>query len=109
MRSARIMKKLHKYWLFYGVIDASMVTYWRKLLFESEPGETFSIDAVHCKGLDLKLVSAMGKYGLKYRVAVVDGSETESWLSENGMVVFKFWAQDFPSVKTFSGNNPNFL
>ena len=76
MRSARIVKKLHKYWLFYGVIDASMLTYWRKLLFGSQPGQSFSIDAVHCKGLNEKLVSAMAKYGLKYRVAVANGSET---------------------------------
>ncbi len=107
MRSARLLKKLHKYWLGYGVIDASTTKYWRKLLFESSPGESYPIDKLHCNDLRENTAAAIAKYDLKYRVGVVDGSETESWISEDGLVVFKFWAQEFPSVKAFSGNNPN--
>jgi len=103
------MKKLHKYWLDFGVIDASQSTYWRSILFESSLGERFPIDGLNCEHLDKKTVAAITKYGLEYWVSVVDGSETDSWLSENGMVVFKFWAQKFPTVKMFSGNNPNVL
>jgi hypothetical protein len=105
--SARLLKKLHKYWLGYGVIDASTTKYWRKMLFASRQGESFLIDKSHCKDLDDKTTKAIAKYDLSYRVAVVDGSETEAWLSEGGLVVFKFWAEAFPSVKAFSGNNPD--
>jgi len=43
---------------------------------------------------------------LRVSATVVDAKDAEPWLSENGYVVFKFWATDFPMVNFFSGNNP---
>ncbi len=48
----------------------------------------------------------MQRFGLRYSATVVDAKEAEPWLSENGCVVFRFWATDFPMVSFFSGNNP---
>jgi len=52
------------------------------------------------------VATAIRKWGLHYSVSVVPPGNAETWLSENGMVIFKFWATGFPSVRRFSGNNP---
>ena len=49
---------------------------------------------------------AVQRFRLRYSATVVDAKYAEPWLSENGCVVFKFWATDFPMVSFFSGNNP---
>lgn len=109
MRKRRLDKKLHKLWLHMGVVDASQISYWRKKLFEAEEYSSFPIDSENCNGLWVETVVAIKKYKLRYFVAKVPSSEAESWLSEDGLVVFKFWPQQYPEVKTFSGNNPNIV
>ena len=37
----------------------------------------------------------------------VPEAENDRWVGEKGMVVFKFWAAEFPGVKRFTGNNPS--
>jgi hypothetical protein len=103
----RLDKKLHKYWLSLGVVDASLVSAWRRKLFDANEFDEFSIDSDNCDELWSDTVAALKKYQLSYRVARVPNSEAESWLSDGGMVVFKFWATKYPSVKIFSGNNPD--
>jgi hypothetical protein len=49
---------------------------------------------------------AIRKWELQFSVSIVPPGDAEAWLSENGMVIFKFWATGFPSVHCFSGNNP---
>jgi len=106
-RKRRLDKKLHKHWLDLGVVDASLVSSWRKKLFDANESEEFSIDSDNCDGLWADTVAALKKYQLSYRVARVPDSEAEVWLSDGGMVVFKFWATKYPSVRIFSGNNPD--
>jgi hypothetical protein len=105
----RISKKLHNYWLGLEVIDLSQDSYWRKKLFEAAENETFEIDKNNVDHLPKKLVQAILKYNLKFNVAKVDGTEAEPWLSENGMIVFKFWAAGFSNLQIFYGNNPDII
>ena len=104
----RKSKKLHNFWLE-DVADLSQNSNWRKKLFEADENETFYIDKNNLNYLSKYLIQAILKYDLKFKVAKVDGSETDAWLSEDGMIVFKFWASDFPNLKMFSGNNPDFI
>jgi len=105
-RSRRLVKKLHKRWLDDVMIDASLVSYWRSRLFESNPGEVFEISRRDTSGLPSVVATAIRTFGLHYSVSVVPPGDAQAWLSENGMVLFKFWATGFPSVHCFSGNNP---
>lgn len=104
--SRRIDKKRHQYWLDLGVIDASQQTYWRKKLFESTTDQVFVIDQYHHVDLCPVTIAAIKKYELSYSVKKVDASEAAAWLSQGGLVVFKFWANHYPTVQSFSGNNP---
>ena len=103
----RISKKQHTKWLGLEVVDLSQNSYWRKKLFEAKEYEPFDIDKNNLDHLSKNLIKAILEHDLKYQVAKVPSNETESWLSEGDLIIFKFWAKEFPSVKIFSGNNPD--
>lgn len=105
-RSRRIIKKLHRHWLPDCAIDVSQASTWRARLFESEAGEVFELSRTEVSGLSRRTALAVQKFGLRFSVAVGDAQEAEPWLSDNGCVVFKFWATDFPTVNFLSGNDP---
>lgn len=99
------MKKLHRRWLADCAIDATQASYWRKRLLDSTPGEVLELSRADLLGLSRDAVLAVQKFGLRFSAAVVDARDAEPWLGENGCVVFKFWATDFPTVSFFTGNN----
>lgn len=105
----RLDKKRHKYWLEYGVIDLSQRSEWRRRLFGAEEGEIFRISADELGERDAKLAAIMRKYRLRFSVCVAEPPLAEAWLGDDGMVVFKFWADDYPELKRFSGNNPDVI
>jgi hypothetical protein len=105
-RSRRLLKKMHKNWLELAIIDLSQVSYWRKRVFESSPNQVFAISADDTRGLRKNGVTAIHRYKLHYCVRIVEMAEAGSWLNDSGLVIFKFWATDFPTVRAYSGNNP---
>jgi len=105
-RSRRLIKKLHRRWLDNVMMDASQSGYWRGRLFDATLGDVFEISRRNTSGLPGRVTEAIQKYGLRFSVSTVSSVEAESWLSQDGNVVFKFWATEFPSVTRFSGNNP---
>jgi hypothetical protein len=78
-RKRRLDKKLHKYWLSLGVVDASLVSAWRRKLLDAHEFDEFSIDSDNCDELWSDTRAALKKYQLSYRVARVPNSEAESW------------------------------
>ena len=105
-RSPRLVKKLHRRWLADCAIDATQASYWRRRLLNSTPSEVFELSRADLSGLSRDAALAVQKFGLRISATVVDARGAEPWLSENGCVVFKFWATDFPTVTFFSGNSP---
>ncbi|WP_426339203.1 hypothetical protein ACN9MZ_23100 [Pseudoduganella sp. S-14] len=89
--------------------DASQSRFWRQRLFSSHPGEIHTIDRDNCQELPEYLCSVIQRYELRYSVYVAAASEGPMWLTEGGLLLFKFWASEFPTVHDFSGNNPNVL
>ena len=106
-RSRRLTKKLHKKLLPDILYEVSTSPYWRKLLFESKPNEVLGISYSSNSTLSNSLRKSLATYHLEFSVSVVSENEAESWLSENGSVIFKFWANAIPSLKMYSGNNRN--
>lgn len=105
-RSPRQLKKLHRRWLWAGILEACRSRYWRSQLLSASPEQVFCIDSGHLTDLPTATVSAVRRYRLQFSVAQAPASEAASWLSRDGYVLFKFWATDFPSVRCFTGNNP---
>ena len=67
----------------------------------------FEISRVDLSGLPSRVALAIQKFDLRYSVTVANPAEAASWLSEDGAIVFKFWATDFPIIGCYSGNNPS--
>jgi hypothetical protein len=109
MRTKRLDKKIHKYWLNLDVIDLSQQSYWRNKLFNSTENQEFKINKSNLTELTEQLKSAIKKYDLKYKVSRVSPKEAEPWLSESGNIIFKFWPEKYPELKQFSGNNPDVI
>lgn len=109
-RKPRVSKKLHKHWLELAVVDLSQVKYWRERLFKSEFDQELPIDASHCEGLWQPAVNALEKYELEYTVRKIMVTQvSDSWLLDDGLVVFEFRAKNFPAVRLQTGNNPNVI
>ena len=93
-------------------VDACQSSYWRTRLFDSKAGEVFELSRADLSGLQRRATFVIKKFGLRISAAVsdtdtdTDTDDVEPWLSENGAVIFKFWATDFPMVSFYSGNNP---
>jgi hypothetical protein len=107
MRSKRVLKKLHKRWLNHVLYDVSVNGDWRKKLFNAPRGEIFGVDESCLEGLDETTRAAILEYDLRYNFGVIKPLDCDAWFSEGGLVVFKFWARDFPGVSAFSGNDRN--
>jgi hypothetical protein len=105
-RSDRLLKKIHKRWLESDVLDLSQNSHWRKILFDSNPGEVFTIFHGCTQGLSRDAQEAVRRYGLHFSLKKIESSRAETWLSEGGFVVFEFWATAYPGVRVRSGNNP---
>jgi hypothetical protein len=105
-RSRRLIKKLHRRWLDDLMMDASQASYWRGRLFDSKLGEVFEISRGVTSELPRRVTEAIHQYGLRFSVSTVSPVEADSWLSQGGYVIFKFWATEFPSLTRYSGNNP---
>lgn len=110
MTTKRLKKKFHKFWLQEVLIDASQSSHWRRILFDSDYNETFTIDKDHVEGMDNRTEKAIKRYELRYLVAKVPPEMTDTWLSEGVFkVMFKFWAKDYPTLRAYSGNNPEII
>jgi hypothetical protein len=69
-------------------------------------GEVFEISRRDTSELPRGVTGAIEQYGLRFSVSAVPPADADPWLSENGTVVFKFWATDFPNIHFFTGNDP---
>ena len=105
----RLRKKRHRRYLVDVVSDVSQRSHWRTALFASAEGVTYPIDARHHEALPLRLVHAIRRYGLSYRVCVVARARAAEWgeYAEAGFVLFRFEACEFPEVYAISANNPD--
>ncbi|KQU80515.1 hypothetical protein ASE08_26350 [Rhizobacter sp. Root16D2] len=65
----------------------------------------FELSRASLEGLSGDAAGAIQKLGLRFSVTRSESEAADSWLEQNGAVVFKFWATDFPEVRFLSGNN----
>jgi hypothetical protein len=102
----RLRKKLHRAELHYRVVDLTQKSYWRQRLFDSKAYQVFPIDRDHLEGVPSSLANAIRARNLRFEVSKVDARDAPSWLSDGGLIIFRFRAVEFPSVVIFTGNNP---
>jgi hypothetical protein len=101
----RLRKKLHSQWLYEQIVDLNLDSYWRTLLLDSNVNQVFTINKKATANLSQELKDAVLRYDLEFCAAKVPEEEALGWLSEGGMVIFKFWAKEFPEVNVLSANS----
>jgi hypothetical protein len=104
----RLRKKWHKE-VLPDLVDLSQRSFWRARLFQASLGESYPVDSDHLDGVPARLAGAICARHLRFEIAKVAPEETEPWLSEGGLIVFRFRAREFPSVALYSGNNPEVI
>ena len=87
-------------YLFDVALDISQSNYWRQLLFSSRYDKKFLISA-ETEGVPKSLKNILLGYNLQYFVSRVLDCPVEF---DEGLVIFKFEAVDFPTVTRYSGN-----
>lgn len=103
----RIRRKLHSNFLTDIVYEISVAPKWRADLFKIPLREKLNIDRFSINGLSTYLTKEIRKKNLRYHVSVVPHLETkgrDDW--DPTLLYFKFEAQEFPSVASFSANPP---
>ncbi|HEY0465392.1 MAG TPA: hypothetical protein VGC79_14355 [Polyangiaceae bacterium] len=91
------------------VIDLSQNSFWRARLFNGPFNEPYHLDVDNLNGVPVRIANAIRRRNLRYDVTKVPANEAEPWLSEGGLVVFRFRAREFPSVTSYSGNSPTII
>lgn len=104
----RIRKKLHKNYLD-DVVDLSELSFWRKLLFNAEFGEKFSIDSKTTEGIPEEIQKILRRYRLSYYISKVPHEQTAEWRGWEDFVLFKVEAIEFPNVCSVCANNPEII
>lgn len=88
------------------MVDLSQKSYWRKRLFDAGLYELFIIDRDHLEGVPLPLAGVIRARNLKFEVSKVDLAQAPEWMRADALVIFRFRAVEFPSLVTYSANNP---
>lgn len=107
-RSLRLQKKLHKLHIFDVSYYASLANKWRAPLLSPDPVASISIGQDSCEGLPDDVCLAIRRCKLRYSVKRAVGAELDAvdpFTKSGAAVVFKFWADDFPSIVAYTGNS----
>lgn len=109
MGNRRQRKKQHRRFLDRYLPDLCLVAPWRQQLLLGQFNEPYVLDALHTAELPAELSKSIRDHRLQFEIAKVPACEAESWLSEGGMMIFRYRSREFPSVVAYSGNNPEVL
>ncbi|MCK9860004.1 hypothetical protein [Paenibacillus sp. ATY16] len=104
----RVWKKQHLKYLADITYEISLEPKWREMLLATPFSKKFRINSSSYNGLSVYLVKEIRKRDLRYFVSVVPHSETIGWEDwDPSLVYFKFEAEGFPEMVSFSANTPN--
>jgi hypothetical protein len=109
-RKRRSDRKLHRWYLHLGVIDASVDRGWRERLFAAELFAEFPIDCQHTQGLPEAVARGIRRYRLAYvasRIPSAPPPFAALWFE--GCEWFCFKARGYPDIVSYSANNPQSL
>lgn len=74
---------------------------WRERLFEGQYNKRFLLTFKELEEVPCRLWSAFSQYGLEFFVSKVHSCPEEF---DEGLIIFKFEAKEFPHVVGYSGN-----
>ena len=101
----RQRKKLIKRALPDLVYSISTDNEWHAKLFQSNIGEAHPTASAHVHWSSADLGASLRRHKIEFFASRAEPNDAEAWLSDGGMVIFKFWADGQPDLYACSGNN----
>ena len=101
-----IAEKLHEKYIEDVVREVSKDSLWRKRLFAGQYNERFLISFKDLEELPCNLWTTFSQYGLEFYVSKVDSCPEEF---DEGLIIFKFEANLFSHIVSYSGNSQHEL
>lgn len=95
-------EQLHEKYLADVVTEISQDSFWKKKIFWGRYEERFLITGRELEELPCLLWTSFSQYSLEFFVSKVH-SCPETF--EEGLVIFKFEAKEFPHIVSYSGNS----
>lgn len=86
-------------------LEISVSSFWRKQIFESN-GKPIKISSFDVQFLPEYIKEDITKNELSFRVKVVDECDERF---DDGLIIFKFYSEEYPDVIAYSGNNPDVI
>lgn len=87
-------------------MEISISRPWREKIFKLKKGEQLMISAERAEELPAYIRDEIILHGLTYYVCLADDCPEEF---DDGLVVFKFIAKEYPDIVRYSGNNPKII
>ena len=98
------LRQIYKNNISDTAMEISISSEWRKKIFQLKKGEILTISYRRPGELPIYVRDEIVRHRLTYCVEI-PFSYPEKF--DEGLVVFKFWAKEYPDIVRYSGNNPN--
>ena len=98
------MEDIYKKIITDVAMEISIAREWRRKIFENQEDDILEISDENEINLPDYVKETIVKNKLTFCVQIVKDCPEEF---EEGLVIFKFWAKDYPEICAYSGNNPN--
>lgn len=85
-------------------MEVSISSEWRRKIFQLKKGEFLTISYKQPNELPLYVRDEIVLHRLTYCVEIPSSCPEKF---DEGLIVFKFWAKEYPDIVRYSGNNPN--
>lgn len=87
-------------------MEISISAPWREKIFRLKKGEQLTISAERAEELPAYIRDEIVTHRLTYCVGLAEDCPEEF---DDGLVVFKFIAKEYPDIVRYSGNNPKII
>lgn len=98
------LKQIYKNNISDTAMEVSISSEWRKKIFQLKKGEFLTISYKRPDELPIYVRDEIILHKLTY---CVEKSSDCPEKFDDGLVIFKFWAKEYPDIVRYSGNNSN--
>ncbi len=98
------LKQIYKNNISDTAMEISISNQWRKKIFQLKTGEFLTISYRQPDELPIYVRDEIILHKLTYCVGISDDCPEKF---DDGLIIFKFWAKEYPDIVRYSGNNPN--
>ena len=85
-------------------MEISISNYWRKKIFRLDKDSKLYISKENANVLPEYIKEDVLNNDLEFSVRITDSCEEQY---DDGLIIFEFLSEEYPDIKSYSGNNPD--